>query len=177
MYLDAYGEPLADEKVTAHWKNDAVDGSSALLEALFRASGEAVPPAVKVVTISSPGMPDRKVTTCKHCGSPIGNNRMLVATIQATVAAYYRIDARKMTSAQRSREFAHPRQIAMFLAGEMTNKSLPEIGRRFGGRDHTTVIHAIKAVKHRIETDPEIAADVELLRAELCPETLREAAE
>lgn len=94
---------------------------------------------------------------------------MLIATIQATVAAYYRLDPLSMTTARRARDFAHPRQIAMYLSSELTPKSLPEIGRRFGGRDHTTVIHAIKAVKGRIATDPEIAADVALLRAELCP--------
>lgn len=55
----------------------------------------------------------------------------------------------------------------MFLASELTPKSLPDIGRRFGGRDHTTVIYAIKAVKGRIAADPEIAADVAALREKL----------
>jgi chromosomal replication initiator protein len=52
----------------------------------------------------------------------------------------------------------------------LTPKSLPEIGRRFGGRDHTTVLYGIRQVKRRIETDAEVAADVAILRAKLCPE-------
>ena len=52
-----------------------------------------------------------------------------------------------MTSARRAREVARPRQVAMYLSKRLTPRSLPEIGRRFGGRDHTTVIHAIKRIK------------------------------
>ena len=59
---------------------------------------------------------------------------------------------------------ARPRQVAMFLAKTLTSKSLPEIGRRFGGRDHTTVIHAVKKIEDLKSIDNQIAEDVELLR-------------
>ena len=58
-----------------------------------------------------------------------------------------------MHSARRSRNIARPRQIAMFLSKNLTTRSLPEIGRKFGGRDHTTVIHAIKKVKELVKND------------------------
>ena len=92
--------------------------------------------------------------------SPIGN-------IQNAVAAYYELPPLHMVSAQRGHMIAHPRQIAMYLASELTTKSLVEIGKRFGGRDHSTVLHAIKQVKKRIANDPSIAADVAALRKAL----------
>mgnify|MGYP003314223877 FL=1 len=69
-----------------------------------------------------------------------------------------------MISARRSRVIARPRQVAMFLAKTLTSKSLPEIGRRFGGRDHTTVIHAVKKIEDLKHKDLQIAEEVEILR-------------
>jgi chromosomal replication initiator protein len=103
---------------------------------------------------------------CPTCGAP-AKPRLMLAHIQATVAAYYGISERHMVSAQRGWSVSHPRQIAMYLASTLTPKSLPDIGRRFGNRDHTTVIHAIKAVQKRMCADLEIAADVEALRERL----------
>jgi chromosomal replication initiator protein len=59
---------------------------------------------------------------------------------------------------------ARPRQVAMYLAKQLTTRSLPEIGRKFGGRDHTTVIHAVRKIDELIKIDPAIAQDVELLK-------------
>lgn len=87
-----------------------------------------------------------------------------VADIQRAVAGYYKIDVIHMKSARRSRKLSHPRQVAMYLASELTEASLVQIGRLFGNRDHTTVIHAIRAVKERIHSDTQTAADVEALR-------------
>jgi hypothetical protein len=92
---------------------------------------------------------------------------LMVTHIQALVAAYYKIPVREMTSERRHREVSHPRQVAMYLAYELTPKSLPDIGKRFGDRDHTTVIHAIRQVKKRIIEDHEIYADVQALRERL----------
>lgn len=103
---------------------------------------------------------------CPHCGSPSAP-RLLVAHIQATVAAYYRIPVRHMTSDRKDWEYSHPRQVAMYLAAELTPKSFPDIGRRFGGRDHTTVIHACKAVQRRMCADAELEQDVIALRTRL----------
>ena len=69
-----------------------------------------------------------------------------------------------MISARRSRVVSRPRQVAMFLAKTLTSKSLPEIGRRFGGRDHTTVIHAVKRIEDLKYKDLQIAEEVEILR-------------
>lgn len=93
--------------------------------------------------------------------------RLTVARIKEVVAAHFDLPIIEMTSARRSRQVARPRQIAMYLARELTPKSLPDIGRLFGGRDHTTVIWAIKQVESLIEADAEIANDVDLLRAKL----------
>jgi chromosomal replication initiator protein len=68
-----------------------------------------------------------------------------------------------MFSARRSRAVARPRQVAMYIAKRLTSKSLPEIGRKFGGKDHTTVMHAVKRVEELTVEDKDFAEDVELL--------------
>ncbi|TRW48751.1 chromosomal replication initiator protein DnaA [Aliidiomarina halalkaliphila] len=82
-----------------------------------------------------------------------------VDNIQRTVAEYYNIKVSDLISKRRSRSIARPRQVAMALAKELTNHSLPEIGDAFGGRDHTTVLHACRKVKELIESDHEIQED------------------
>ena len=89
--------------------------------------------------------------------------RLAIAHIQAAVAAFYEIPVMEMTSARRAREVARPRQVAMYLSKQLTPKSLPDIGRRFGGRDHTTVIHAVRTIARLMETDEDMAADVAVL--------------
>jgi len=69
-----------------------------------------------------------------------------------------------MYSSRRARAVARPRQIAMYLAKQLTARSLPEIGRKFGGRDHTTVMHAVRKVEELKATDNGFSEDVELLR-------------
>jgi chromosomal replication initiator protein len=88
-----------------------------------------------------------------------------VENIQKTVAEYYKIRIAELMSKRRSRSIARPRQVAMALAKELTNYSLPEIGDAFGGRDHTTVLHACKRVKALRETERRIEEDyMNLLR-------------
>ena len=94
-------------------------------------------------------------------------HRITVRFIQETVADYYDLRLSDMFSDRRSREVARPRQVAMFLARDLTPKSLPSIGKLFGGRDHTTVIHAIRHVEALCKVDGDICADVEALRARL----------
>ncbi len=93
-----------------------------------------------------------------------------VARIQQAVASFYHIRPMEMVSQRRSREVARPRQVAMYLARELTPHSLPQIGRFFGNRDHTTVMHAIKRVEEFIALDWEFSEDVEDLRDRLTPE-------
>jgi chromosomal replication initiator protein len=86
--------------------------------------------------------------------------------IQRTVAEYYKIKVADLMSRRRSRSVARPRQMAMALAKELTNHSLPEIGDSFGGRDHTTVIHACRKIKELCATNPDIQEDhTNLLRS------------
>ncbi len=84
--------------------------------------------------------------------------------IQRTVAKYYNIKIQDLTGARRTRSIARPRQIAMALAKELTSHSLPEIGESFGGRDHTTVLHAVRKIEELRETDSKISDDYNLLR-------------
>ena len=84
--------------------------------------------------------------------------------IQKKVADRFNIKLSEMHSARRARSVARPRQVAMYLSKQLTARSLPEIGRRFGGRDHTTVMHAIRKVDELRGTDATFAEDVDLLR-------------
>ena len=74
------------------------------------------------------------------------DRRVTIEEIQKKVAAHFNIRTSDMHSARRARSVARPRQVAMYLAKQLTSRSLPEIGRKFGGRDHTTVMHAVKKV-------------------------------
>ena len=87
------------------------------------------------------------------------DKQVSIESIQKTVAEYFQIRTADLLSAKRSRSIARPRQIAMSLAKELTNHSLPEIGNAFGGRDHTTVIHANKKIKELRELDSRISED------------------
>ncbi|MEG3617089.1 chromosomal replication initiator protein DnaA [Magnetovibrio sp. PR-2] len=92
------------------------------------------------------------------------DRRVTIEEIQKKVAAHFNIRTSDMHSARRARSVARPRQVAMYLAKQLTSRSLPEIGRKFGGRDHTTVMHAVKKVEELRERDATFAEDVELLR-------------
>ena len=88
-----------------------------------------------------------------------------VENIQKTVAEYYKIRVADLLSKRRSRSIARPRQVAMALAKDLTNHSLPEIGDAFGGRDHTTVMHACKRIRDLRETERRMTEDyLNLLR-------------
>nr|WP_294846520.1 chromosomal replication initiator protein DnaA [uncultured Sphingomonas sp.] len=93
--------------------------------------------------------------------------RISIDEIQTQVAEHYRIRKAEMTSARRAREVARPRQVAMYLSKQLTPKSLPDIGRRFGGRDHTTVIHAVRQIERLRAADSELDADIRLLTRQL----------
>lgn len=92
------------------------------------------------------------------------DRRITIEEIQKKVAEHFNIRLADMHSARRARQVARPRQIAMYLAKQLTARSLPEIGRKFGGRDHTTVMHAVKKVEELRDNDKTFAEDVELLR-------------
>ncbi len=93
--------------------------------------------------------------------------RITIEEIQRKVAEHYGIKLTDMHSSRRARVVARPRQVAMYLAKQLTPRSLPEIGRRFGGRDHTTVMHAIKKIEELRAADSVMSEDIELLRRQL----------
>ena len=92
------------------------------------------------------------------------DRKVTIDEIIRKVADHYNLRLSDMLSPRRARVVARPRQVAMFLSKTLTSKSLPEIGRRFGGRDHTTVIHAVRKIEELKSVDNQIAEDVELLR-------------
>ena len=92
------------------------------------------------------------------------DRRVTIEEIQKRVAEHFNIRLSDMHSARRSRAVARPRQVAMYLSKQLTTRSLPEIGRKFGGRDHTTVMHAVRKIEELRSLDSGFGEDVELLR-------------
>ena len=92
------------------------------------------------------------------------DRRVTIEEIQKRVSEHYNLRISDMSSARRARAVARPRQVAMYLAKQLTSRSLPEIGRKFGNRDHTTVMHAVSRVTELMALDATFAEDVELLR-------------
>ena len=93
--------------------------------------------------------------------------RISVEEIQRLVSDHYNIRLSDMIGPKRLRSYARPRQVAMYLCKHLTSRSLPEIGRRFGGRDHTTVMHGVKRIEELRQSDDQIAEDLQLLRRAL----------
>ena len=158
-----------------------------ILEAKAKASGTVVPAKVleylahKITTNvrELEGALNRLVAHADLVGRPVTldttqdvlkdmlkahDRRVTIEEIQRKVAEHWNIRLTDMSSARRARAVARPRQVAMFLAKQLTSRSLPEIGRKFGNRDHTTVMHAVSRVAELMEQDPSFAEDVELMR-------------
>ena len=128
------------------------------------------PPPAYTVTVfgCSEYLRRRNFITAGHLVyTEIGPKRITIAQIQSCVVEYYGLRPIDMTTARRSREVARPRQVAMYLSKQLTPRSLPEIGRRFGGRDHTTVIHAVRQIEKLRAQDPELDSDIRLLTRQL----------
>ncbi|HUO91632.1 MAG TPA: chromosomal replication initiator protein DnaA [Rhizomicrobium sp.] len=97
-------------------------------------------------------------------GTRARGKKTSIEDIQRRTAEFYKLELRDFHSPQRSRRVARPRQVAMYLARELTERSLPEIGRRFGGRDHTTVLHACRRIAALCEEDPVLKQEVDFLK-------------
>lgn len=93
--------------------------------------------------------------------------KITVEEIQRKVSEHYNIRLSDMIGPKRLRSYARPRQVAMYLCKQLTSRSLPEIGRRFGGRDHTTVMHGVRRIEELKVSDGQIAEDIEMLRRAL----------
>lgn len=90
--------------------------------------------------------------------------KVRIEDIQKIVSQHYNVSRTDMLSARRTRTIVLPRQIAMYIAKNVTPRSLPEIGRRFGNRDHTTVLHAVRKIEGLLQTDKKLSQEIELLR-------------
>ena len=97
----------------------------------------------------------------------VSERKVSIEEIQRRVADHYLIRHSDLVGPKRVRTFARPRQIAMYLCKQLTTRSLPEIGRHFGGRDHTTIMHGVRRIEELKKQDAQIAEDVELLRRSL----------
>ena len=89
--------------------------------------------------------------------------KITVEEIQRKTSEHYNIRLSDMIGPKRLRSYARPRQVAMYLSKKLTSRSLPEIGRRFGGRDHTTVMHGVRRIEELKQSDSQIAEDLDLL--------------
>ena len=98
---------------------------------------------------------------------PVELKRVRIEEIQRIVARHYNVSRSDLLSSRRTANVVRPRQIAMYLAKTLTLRSLPEIGRRFGGRDHTTVLHAVRKIESLIGVDNTLAAEIEVLKSQL----------
>tara|TARA_B100000575_G_scaffold119294_1_gene94964 strand:+ start:49 stop:1440 length:1392 start_codon:yes stop_codon:yes gene_type:complete len=107
------------------------------------------------------------VNDCKNILKDIFNQVKVITVdkIQNVVSNYFNISLSEMLSQRRSRPLARPRQIAMYLAKKMTSRSLPEIGRRFANRDHTTVIHAVKTITRLSDQDDEMKKNLSQIKS------------
>jgi chromosomal replication initiator protein len=92
------------------------------------------------------------------------DRKVTIEEIQRRVAEHYNVRLSDLIGPKRVRTIARPRQIAMYLAKQMTPRSLPEIGRRFGGRDHTTIMHGVRRIEDLMQTDSQLSDDLQLLR-------------
>jgi chromosomal replication initiator protein len=92
------------------------------------------------------------------------DRKLTIEEIQRKVAEHYNIRLSDMIGPKRLRNIARPRQVAMYLAKQLTPRSLPEIGRRFGGRDHTTIMHGVKKIEELMATDSQLNDDLNLLK-------------
>ncbi len=115
---------------------------------------------------------DREITLelTQDCLSDVlkaNDRKVTVEEIQRKVSEHYNIRLSDLIGPKRLRAYARPRQVAMYLCKTMTSRSLPDIGRRFGKRDHTTVMHGVKRIEELSATDSQIADDIELLRRAL----------
>jgi len=157
----------------AHERKRNIKSSDLLLLALQISHGEGPPPIIKPEPVQrriQPKRPEKKIFVRK---APTERHHLTVAekkvfskipVIQELVASFFEVGRVHIISHRRDSLVVLPRHIAMYLAKELTPNSLPEIGRRFGGRDHTSVLYGVRKIARLIKTDPNIAEAVRTLR-------------
>ncbi|BBB99379.1 hypothetical protein M2192_001178 [Bradyrhizobium elkanii USDA 61] len=153
-----------DESVS---RERAAKASDRLLASLRRHHGEEEPPVVVPVPEPPkllPPIPNAVIAgACKIAFPPIIINQ-IEAIQRAVLREYPGLTMADMKSSRRTAKIVNARQIAMYLAKKITSRSLPDIGRRFGGRDHTTVLHAVRKIEAKAEKDPVLSAEIERIK-------------
>ena len=126
----------------------------------------------RIITFSRIHKKTLNISDCKNILKDVFNQAKIVTIdkIQNTVSNFFNISLSEMLSQRRSRPLARPRQIAMYISKKMTTRSLPEIGRRFANRDHTTVIHAVKTITRLSEKDEEMKKSIDQIKSILLEE-------
>ena len=121
----------------------------------------------RVIAFSRVHNKNLTISDCKNILKDVFSQIRVITVdkIQNVVSNYFNIALSEMLSQRRSRPLARPRQIAMYLAKKMTTRSLPEIGRRFANRDHTTVIHAVKTITRLSEQDDEMKKNISQIKS------------
>ena len=97
----------------------------------------------------------------------LSENKVTVDLIQSSVCKFFKISKNEMLSSRRSRYLVRPRQTAIYLTKLLTSKSLPEIGREFSNRDHTTIIHSVKTIEKLMKEDQELCSSVDNLKNQI----------
>jgi len=108
-----------------------------------------------------------EIAICGDEAGPSNLPKIRVERIQQAVAKHFGVERADILSARRTKDVTRPRQVAMYLSKRLTLKSLPEIGRRFGGRDHSTALHGIRKIERLIETDAVLFNLVSIIAQEL----------
>jgi len=151
-----------------------MNSCKALLSRLAKFHGEAFVKAAPVVIVEATPKPEPELPP-----PPVDPKwiRMIedvtdpkapsVKEIKLCVAHHFKLSPRDLESPRRFAKIVQPRQIAFYLARKLTTKSFPDIGRRFGGKDHTTILHACKVIERRMEKDPKLAETVRCLEEQL----------
>jgi len=165
MKLDQLGRPLGAGKLTAKGEvmqfladrfTDSVREMEGALNTLVARMGSG---------ISALSLDEAQAILRPHLRG--GEKRITVDDIQKAASEHFGLKQADLISERRNRSIARPRQCAMWLAKQLTTRSLPDIGRRFGGRDHTTVLHAIRRIDQLRQEDPQLARDLEALTRKL----------
>jgi chromosomal replication initiator protein len=117
-----------------------------------------------VAVVSQDDLVEKASEPCWFVVLPPGHGHPQVRDIQKAVCKHYDVTLSDMLSPRRTANIVKPRQVAMFLCKELTLRTLPELGRRFGGRDHTTVLHAIRKIPRDMRADADLAGDIAILR-------------
>ncbi len=144
---------------------------NALLSRLMKFHSDAISKPVQVVVIEPvvefvppPSIDPEWIKMIEEAPDPKGPS---VKVIKLCVARHFNLSVQDLESPRRLAKIVVPRQIAFYLARRLTTRSFPDIGRRFGGKDHSTIHHACKMVERRMETDKQLAKTVRLLEAQL----------